>query len=138
MIRTMRSAEYQLAHRLQCLVYKPHFHEDVWKFYRTFNGFSQGCFLAEQEKKAAGYIISYPISDMLTEFSGGFRGRTGREKIFYLDDIGVLPEYRSRGLGTQMIERVFALANSMNMEFIHLVAVEGAESFWAQFGFAPV
>ena len=57
---------------------------------------------------------------------------------FYLQDVMVLPAYQRRGIGSIMMDAVFAyLQRSVPSEsFVGLMAAEGASEFYRRYGFA--
>ncbi len=57
---------------------------------------------------------------------------------FYIQDVIVLPEYRTQGVGTLIMERIEAYLDGHAKEgaFIGLMAAEGVVSFYRKFGYS--
>src|SRR5437868_649083 len=60
--------------------------------------------------------------------SDGFR-------VAYLADVYVLPEYRGRGIGTELVRE--AVENGPHAECVWLLHTRDAHPFYARFGFGP-
>ena len=57
--------------------------------------------------------------------------------VFYIQDVIVVPEYQSRGIGTQMVAAVMRYIRSIAVQntMIGLMAAKGKESFYEKSGF---
>lgn len=64
--------------------------------------FGNSCFIMELEGKPIGFV-------------SGFKSTTD-PKIFFLWQLGLLPEFRGKGLSTPLIHRVFEAAKKLNCE----------------------
>lgn len=53
---------------------------------------------------SGGRIIGYMMSERLSD-SEVHNGMKHRKKIFYLESIGLLPQYQGRGIGKQLFEK---------------------------------
>ncbi|WP_426452839.1 GNAT family N-acetyltransferase [Paenibacillus sp. S-38] len=58
---------------------------------------------------------------------------------FYIQDVAVLPEYRGRGIGRAIVERLLAYIRAnryaQGLAFVGLFASPGKEGFYERFGF---
>lgn len=54
----------------------------------------------------------------------------------YLQDIVVLPEYRQRGIGNAIVERLVSFCRERGITWIGLVAQPGTVQFYERHGFA--
>lgn len=98
-----------------------------------------GCFLLDRGKDAAGYLISHPwhcrVPVPLNDLIGAIPADAD---TYYLHDLALLPDTRGSGFGRQGVELALAQANSAGFATVSLVAVNGADRFWAAQGFAHV
>jgi ribosomal protein S18 acetylase RimI-like enzyme len=58
--------------------------------------------------------------------------------ILYLHDLAVSQDSRGLGVGKRLIENLLPVAKLHLFKQVMLVAVQGSESFWVQFGFTEV
>ncbi|HEX7821177.1 MAG TPA: GNAT family N-acetyltransferase [Sphingobium sp.] len=98
-----------------------------------------GCFLFEKDGAAAGYMVSHPwvraAPPTLDAMLGAFPANAD---CFYLHDLALLATARGTGAGKAATQRIIAQARAAAFAEIRLVAINGAEGFWASQGFVPV
>lgn len=97
-----------------------------WSVDSLLDAFKNGTkfFVAVQNKKVLGYI---GISCILDEG--------------YITNIAVFPEFRQKGVGTALLNRVFSLASDLNLSFVSLevrVSNLTAISLYEKLGFKTV
>lgn len=101
--------------------------------------YSAGCFLLDRDGEAAGYLVSHPWPRRspvpLDVLIGAIPGDADS---YYLHDLALLPAARGSGAGVAVIRQALAHAAHAGFREASLVAVNGADSFWAGQGFAPV
>ncbi len=88
------------------------------------------CFIAEIENKPVGYIILG---------SKDFEYRKG--KYLEMENMGVLPKYRGRGIGNSLVQHAKQYAKSVGTTKIYVSAYwenEGAINFYKREGFEPI
>jgi ribosomal protein S18 acetylase RimI-like enzyme len=56
----------------------------------------------------------------------------------YIQDLVVLPEYRGRGIGKELVQRLVAHCRKANLTWIALVAEPGTEGFYQSLGFTSM
>jgi ribosomal protein S18 acetylase RimI-like enzyme len=56
----------------------------------------------------------------------------------YIQDVVVLPEYRKRGLGRELISRLTGYCRDHRIGWIGLIAEPGTEPFYRSLGFGPL
>ncbi|MDY0097394.1 MAG: GNAT family N-acetyltransferase [Candidatus Dojkabacteria bacterium] len=101
------------------------------EYYKELAGGTYGkCYVAEEDGKAVGYIAL------------GFKDwgyRTG--KHVELENMGVLPEYRSKGIGRLLVDKAKEWARSVNATKLYVSAYwgnTGARNFYEREGFEPI
>jgi ribosomal protein S18 acetylase RimI-like enzyme len=88
------------------------------------------CMLAEDEDKPVGYIVAVP-----KEF--GYR----LSKYIEIENMGVSPDYRSKGVGTQLIEKVLGLAKEKGFQKVYVSSYSDnvkAIDFYQRNGFTKI
>lgn len=85
------SQVYELAQNLPPLI--PH---TMYTYWNLFRNFSDSCFVVVDENKPVGFITSHPTTTPPNEW--------------FIWQVGILPEYRGRGLIDRLQERVITVA----------------------------
>lgn len=107
------------------------------------------CFVFKgRDNSVLGYILAYPwklnnppkLSDNLTELFSETKNVSDPfvANTLYLHDLAVSTDARGLGVGKQLINKILKVAKLQNFKRIMLVAVDGADSFWFNFGFREV
>ena len=104
--------------------------------------------VAEIDGKVAGAMCAYdgadyqrlkqPIVDALGEDCGFARMKETEAGEFYLDSVGVLPEYRGRGIATRLFDAQCKRATSLGYKVAGLIVdidKPQAEALYARLGF---
>ena len=105
-------------------------------------------FVAEADGKIVGAMCAYdgadyqrlkqPIVDAIGQDSGFARLKETEAGEFYLDSIGVLPEYRGQGIGTRLFEAQIQRAASLGHTAVGLIVdidKPQAEALYSRLGF---
>lgn len=101
--------------------------------------FPSGCFVFANAEHIAGYLFTHPWRHEAPPPLGALIGALpSNADCLYLHDLALLPEARGTGAGAQAAQRAIAVAATEGFREIVLVAVAGADRFWAGQGFAPV
>lgn len=102
--------------------------------YGAFEGFlgQEGFLVAVKERGTGpGEVCGYVIADVVTEF-----GRTGG----HVKDLAVAPEWRGRGVGSQLLDRGLAVLAAGGARVAKLevrIGNEAARGLYESFGFSP-
>lgn len=101
--------------------------------------YPNGCFLFERDEEAAGYLICHPWRrDKAVPLDTLLHAIPHDSDCFYLHDLALLPSARGTGAGRAATEIVMKEARTAGFGEIRLVAVNGADDFWAAQGFVAV
>jgi len=93
----------------------------------------------EREGEIAGYLISHPWHRDSPPKLGALLGAIpGDADTFYLHDIALLPSARGTGAGRTALDFVLSDARALGFAEVTLMAVGGADRYWAAQGFATV
>lgn len=98
-----------------------------------------GCRLLVQDDAAIGYLITHPWYREDPPKLGAMLGAIPADAdAYYLHDIALLPAARGTGAGEAALAFVKAHARGLGLSDIALMAVGGADRYWAAQGFAYV
>jgi GNAT superfamily N-acetyltransferase len=98
--------------------------------------YPQGCFTFERAGEIIGFIVTHPWHRGASPALNAYLGTVPNENAdYYLHDIALLPETRGQGFGEAALKRVVDHAREQGFANVSLVAVNGAESYWASRGF---
>ena len=136
--RNMREADLPAVSAISDAVHGQ-FTESVGVYAERLSLYRAGCFIFDRGGDAAGYMISHPwgrrspvpldlLIGSIPEDADGY----------YIHDLALLPETRGLGAGQRAVELVLAYAADSGFREVSLVAVNGADSFWAGQGFSHV
>ena len=99
--------------------------------------FPNGCFALGRSDALRGYAFAHPwrgAPPALNRFLGSLPQNTD---FLYVHDVALTPAARGRGAGAAVVPRLVAAARAAGLPALELVAVGGAERFWARQGFVP-
>lgn len=99
-----------------------------------------GCFTCEVDGTARGFLVTHPWRrDVPPPALGAMlQAIPDSADTWYLHDIALLPDTRGLGAGQAAVALVDGLARAAGVQDITLVAVNGADRFWAAQGFTYV
>ncbi len=98
-----------------------------------------GCFVWQKGGGVAGFLVAHPWHRATSPKLGALLGAIPQDAdCLYLHDIALLPQTRGQGAGAAATRRVIDLARDAGYCEVTLVAVNGAERFWATQGFIVV
>jgi GNAT superfamily N-acetyltransferase len=98
-----------------------------------------GCRVFAQDGVIAGYLISHPWHREDPPKLGALLGAIPSEpEAYYLHDLALLPAARGTGAGRAALNFVRTHARALGLSDIALMAVGGADRYWARQGFAYV
>lgn len=94
------------------------------------------CFVCEEKKRVVGYLLGHPWrSDSAVALHQELEELPEECDSLYLHDMAVLPEMRGRGVGELLLRRFEEAARARKLAGSHLVAIQGAETFWRRMGY---
>ncbi|MFC4254976.1 GNAT family N-acetyltransferase [Croceibacterium xixiisoli] len=98
-----------------------------------------GCFVLADGADIAGYLIAHPWRHEAPPPLGGMiEAIPADADCFYLHDLALLRVARGTGAGGTATRMVLELAKQAGLGDVFLLAVGGADVFWASRGFAAV
>lgn len=113
------------------------FFEDEAVFLDRLNIYRAGCFVLARGNEILGYGISHPWKlDEVPELNSVLGSLPQDTSTYYLHDIALLPQARSGGQASRVVELMAAQAERDGFVTMALVAVNGSQGFWEKKGFA--
>ncbi|KAH0562323.1 hypothetical protein GP486_002988 [Trichoglossum hirsutum] len=100
--------------------------------------FPDGCLVLVEgdDDQICGYAVSHPIRHRQLPALDSLLGDIAPDATqYYIHDVAVVPRLRGRGLATEGVHRLLALAHRYPTTC--LVSVYGTAPFWRRFGFVP-
>jgi len=134
--RGMTLADHLAVERIGVLVHPDH-PEAPDIFAERLRLFPAGCLVLPGPAGLLGYAIAHPWRfgqpPRLNTLLGALPAQAD---TFYIHDIALLPETRRSGAGAAAIGLLAALAASLGLPNLSLVAIGGTHGFWQRQGFA--
>lgn len=97
--------------------------------------FSQTCWGYFVEQQIAGYLLAYPsVLGSITPLAAAFP-LYQNANCLYLHDMAISSDFRGQSLAPKLLKHATAEAEKMGLQALALVAVQGAEDYWAKQGF---
>ncbi|UXO82603.1 GNAT family N-acetyltransferase [Brucella intermedia] len=112
------------------------FFEDEAVFQDRFKLYPAGCFVLARENEILGYGVSHPWKlDTVPALNAVLGALPEDTNTYYIHDIALLPEARSGGAATRVVELMALQAERDGFVTMSLVAVNGSQGFWEKKGF---
>lgn len=111
--------------------------EDMAVYAERLALYPDGCRVFERDGALLGYLIAHPWRSNAPPALGNLLGAIPTTAdIYYLHDLALLPQARGSGAGASGTAAAIAQARASGYTRMMLMAVGGADSFWARQGFA--
>lgn len=102
------------------------------------SAFSQTCWGYFVGRQMAGYLLAYPsVLGRITPLAAAFPVYQNTNCL-YLHDMAVSGDFRGQSLAPKLLAHADTEAKHMGLQALALVAVQGAEGYWAKQGFVKV
>ena len=102
------------------------------------SAFSQTCWGYFIEQQMAGYLLAYPsVLGSITPLAATFP-QYQNTNCLYLHDMAISSDFRGQSLAPKLLAHASTEAEKMELKALALVAVQGAEGYWAKQGFVKV
>lgn len=95
------------------------------------------CLVAWDGEHVLGYCLAHPWCKRDPAGLYQCYATTAGQDTLYIHDMVVAPKARGRGIAEQFLRQVEQHASALQAEQLSLVAVQGAERYWARHGFMP-
>lgn len=102
------------------------------------SAFSHTCWGYFVDQQLAGYLLAYPsVLGSITPLAAAFPVYS-HTNCLYLHDMAISSDFRGQSLAPALLAHASMEAEKLGLEALALVAVQGAEGYWAKQGFAKV
>ena len=121
---------------IQAACYEPFFHESSAAFRAKLEASPETHWLCRRDGMPLGYLVTLPVlSGKLPALDADAVAMAEKPEWLYVHDLAVLAEARSLGLGKRFMREAERVAGVKGLRGLALVAVQGAEGYWARIGF---
>lgn len=121
---------------IQSVCYGDGFHESAQAFRAKLEASPNTHWLCRRNGQALGYLVALPVAaGQLPSLNAPQVTKAEAAEWLYLHDMAILSEARSLGLGKRFIGEAERVARETGLRGLALVAVQGAEGYWARAGF---
>ncbi|MBU0911737.1 MAG: GNAT family N-acetyltransferase [Gammaproteobacteria bacterium] len=102
------------------------------------SAFTNTCWGYFIEQQMAGYLLAYPsVLGSITPLAAAFPVYQ-KANCLYLHDMAISSDFRGQSLAPKLLAYASTEAYKMGLQALALVAVQGAEGYWAKQGFVKV
>ncbi|WP_127023380.1 GNAT family N-acetyltransferase [Rheinheimera mangrovi] len=102
------------------------------------SAFTQTCWGYFVDQQMAGYLLAYPsVLGSITPLAAPFP-QYQNTNCLYLHDMAISSDFRGQALAPALLANASTEAKKLGLEALALVAVQGAEGYWAKQGFVKV
>jgi ribosomal protein S18 acetylase RimI-like enzyme len=102
------------------------------------SAFTQTCWGYFVDQQMAGYLLAYPsVLGSITPLAAPFP-QYQNTNCLYLHDMAISSDFRGQSLAPALLANASTEAKKLGLEALALVAVQGAEGYWAKQGFVKV
>ena len=102
------------------------------------SAFSQTCWGYFVDQQMAGYLLAYPsVLGSITPLAAAFPVYQNTNCL-YLHDMAISSDFRGQSLAPKLLAHATTEARKLGLQALALVAVQGAEGYWAKQGFVTV
>lgn len=134
-IRRLQHADVDEILRLQSLCYEVSYLESRRSF-EVKVAASPSCFGAFDGDAMLGYALAFPwTTHTPVPLSSERLALPPQPTCLYIHDVAIDPSARGTGLGTALVDELYAEAHRLDLVWLELVAVQGAASYWERLGF---
>jgi GNAT superfamily N-acetyltransferase len=135
-IKELKKHHVSAVMEAQRLSYVSSLHEAEEVFASRRKIFKRGCLGCFEHDRLLAYVFCHPwVFDSIVPLGKKLSFIPESPTCLYIHDLAVIPEARHRGLATELLKAVFAIADGLNLKKYCLVAVQGSEEFWIKHGF---
>lgn len=148
-IQTMKSTDLAQVLEIQRLCYPSSYHEPRSAFENKLRWAPQTSWIATcgdanpggrtQAPMACAYLVALPVDEShFPQLHAHDWTPPSRARWLCIHDLAVHPDHRGSGAAGHLIDHAATQARQAGLAGLALVAVEGAEAYWARQGFEAV
>jgi ribosomal protein S18 acetylase RimI-like enzyme len=135
-VRALATTDLPGLHAVQLACYGEGFIESSEVFARRIASPANCSLVLERDGQVCAYLAAYRSRiAKITPLHGDFEAVPAPDTL-YLHDMAVLPALAGQGLARVLLEALWAHAHAEGLHHTALVAVQGAQGYWARHGYA--
>ena len=136
-VRPLTAADLPGLLAVQRACYGPGYVESAEVFARRLRNPAQCSQVAESAGAVVAYLAAYPsLWGKVTPLHGDFEA-VAQADTLYLHDMAVHPAHTGQGLAPALLAPLLHSARAQGLRHSALVAVQGAQNYWARHGYTP-
>jgi predicted N-acetyltransferase YhbS len=135
-IRSIRPEDWPAIERIQAESYPREVLETLESLQSHWRVSCDTCVVAESEGQVVGYLLAHPwpkrtipplnkVYSVIPDDSGSL----------FIHDLALSPVARKLGIARELVSSVLQAGAQLRLTTASLIAVQGSEGFWKQFGF---
>ena len=137
-VSTLSVTDVPLLMLVQQNCYSEELVESATVMAHRISAFSQTCWGYFVDQQLAGYLLAYPsVLGSITPLAAAFP-LYQNTNCLYLHDMAISSDFRGQSLAPALLANASTEAKKLGLEALALVAVQGAEGYWAKQGFVKV
>lgn len=138
-LREMRQEDIDEILNLQEIVYEAMYIEPIDTFTSHLASSLSCCIVLETaDMQVVGYGIAHPSGlGLIDPLSSVVVLPSENSSVLYIHDICLHPDFRGLGLALSMLRFIANRKQYVDFEYLTLVSIESALSFWFSIGFRP-
>lgn len=137
LIKTVQAQDLASIQKIQRAAYPQYFWEDDAVFMAKQHYAPDSCLLLHTaDQQAVAYVFAHPWPiGQIPALNQLLQLNTDTEKVLYIHDLAVHPEWHGQGLAQHLVKHLVIYAHQQNFSQMALVAVQQAQNFWQRLGF---
>lgn len=136
-IRALTPADLQGLAQVQRACYGAGYIESAAVFARRLASTGNCSLVAQEDGRIVAYLAAYrSVLGKVTPLHGDFEASPAPDTL-YLHDLAVLPAHAGQGLAAALLASLWQQARAQGLRHSALVAVQGAQGYWARHGYTP-
>lgn len=137
-VRVLSVADVQQLMLVQQNCYSAELVESAAVMSDRISAFTATCWGYFVGPRMAGYLLAYPsVLGSITPLAAAFP-LYPKANCLYLHDMAISSDFRGQSLAPKLLAHAAAEAKQKGLQALALVAVQGAEGYWAKQGFVKV
>ncbi|WP_220272003.1 GNAT family N-acetyltransferase [Crenobacter cavernae] len=135
-LRTMQEADLEAVLAVQRHCYRPELIESRHALASRRRLAPDTCWVAERADTLLGYLFAHPwAGEKPPALDTPLAGLPAGADTLFIHDLALHPDARGHGVGPKLVDEALRVARARGLVYSRLVAVQGADAFWARFGY---
>lgn len=137
-LRTMQAADFDAILAIQAQSYPANLIESRDALASRHALSPDTCWVAEHGGEVKGYVFAHPWhGDTPPQLNQPLARLPPQHDTLFIHDMALCRSTRGRGIAPRLLARLQDKARERGLRFARLVAVQGAQHYWARHGYRP-